>query len=608
MVREADRPDFISDMQPSAAQLFQSAIQHHQAGRLAQAEPLYRHVLSLEPRHADALHMLGILAHQCGKNSIAMDLVRRAIAINAAVPIYHCNLGLILNAQSAFKEAADALELALRIDPTLAAAHNNLGIALWKTGHRDRALQAWKEAIRLNPSLADASNNLASAYADLGRMLMDEGIVRDAVDAYRQAVQLKPSDPAVHSSLIYLLHFLPENDEVNIHREVLNWNARHAAPVAQPRREHANDRDPDRRLRIGYVSPDLRAHAIGRFMLPLLESHHQDAVEPFCYSDTPAPDAVTQQLRSHAHAWRDISGKSDADVDRIIAEDRIDILIDLAAHTPGNRLLLFARKPAPVQMTYLSYPSTTGIAGIDYRITDRYLDPRDDEPGKYTERSLYLPRTYWCYGPPAEAPTVTGLPVNGKKYITFGCLNAIRKASDDALLSWAGILQRVPDSRLLLLASEGSTRTRIMNVFAREGIAADRIQFVGYRGIVDYFQTYHQIDIAIDPFPYTGGTTTCDALWMGVPVITLAGKLAVHRGGVSILSNLGMPEMIAHSLEQYISIAAALAGDIQRLAEIRNGLRDRMKASRLMDAPQFASDLESLYRSVWKAWCDAPST
>lgn len=608
MVREAHEPDFISDMQPSVAQLFQSAIQHHQAGRLAQAEPLYRHVLSLEPRHADALHMLGILAHQCGKNSVAMDLVRRAIAINPAIPIYHCNLGLILNAQNAFKEATDALELALRMDPTLAAAHNNLGIALWKTDHRDRALRAWKAAIRLNPSLADASNNLASAYADLGRMLMDEGIVRDAVDAYRQAVQLKPNDPAVHSSLIYLLHFLPENNEVSIHREALNWNARHAAPAAQPRREHPNDRDPNRRLRIGYVSPDFRAHATGRFMLPLLESHHRDAAEIFCYSDTPAPDAVTQQLRSRADAWRDITGKSDADVDRIVAQDRIDILIDLAAHTPGHRLLLFARKPAPVQMTYLSYPSTTGVAGIEYRITDRYLDPADAEPGQYSERSLYLPRTYWCYGPPAEAPPVAALSATGKQHITFGCLNAIRKASNETLLSWAAILRGVPDSRLLLLASEGSARTRIIELLAREGISADRIQFVGYRGIVDYFQTYNQIDIALDPFPYTGGTTTCDALWMGVPVITLAGKLAVHRGGVSILSNLGMPEMIAHSIEQYISIAAALAGDIQRLAAIRNGLRDRMKASRLMDAPQFASDLESLYRSAWKAWCGVPLT
>lgn len=595
-------------MADSADRFFQSALQHHQAGRLAQAEPLYRQALSLNPRHADALHMLAILAHQCNKNGVAVDLIRRAIAINSGIAIYHCNLGLILNAQSQFQQAVAELELAVRMEPALSEAHNNLGIARWKIGDRDRALRAWREAIRLNPALADARTNLANAHADLGRMLMDDGDAGAAVESYQQAVQLKPADSSIHSSLIYLLHFLPTVTQKAIYDEASIWNARHAAPITPRNRSHANDRDPDRRLRIGYISPDLRAHAIGRFMLPLLESHRRENVEVFCYCDTPVPDAVTQRLRTYADVWRDINGKSDSDVDQIISLDRIDILIDLAAHTPGNRLLLFARRPAPVQMTYLSYPSTTGVAAIDYRITDRYLDPIEDEPGQYSERSLHLPQTYWCYGSPIEAPDVAAPPATARQCITFGCLNALRKVSHEALRTWAAILRSVPGSRIVLLAPENAARARLLELFAHEGIEPGRIEFVGHRGIVDYFNTYNRIDISLDPFPYTGGTTTCDALWMGSAVVTLAGKLAVHRGGVSILSNLGMPELIANSVEEYIAIAASLANDIPRLNELRKGLRSRMKTSPLMDASQFARDLESLYRSAWKAWCGVPST
>jgi len=294
-----------------------------------------------------------------------------------------------------------------------------------------------------------------------------------------------------------------------------------------------------------------------------------------------------------------------------VRQDRIDILVDLAMHAEGSRLLAFARKPAPVQVTYLAYAGTTGLETMDYRLTDQYMDPPSTSSGQapdadesaYSEKSVRL-KSYWCYQPRAEAPEVGQLPALARAgTVTFACLNNYAKVSPKVLGVWCQVLRRVPSSRLVVYSREGTHRQRAIDIVRAEGIDVSRFEFVGPVVTAEYFRRYLGIDVALDPFPYPGGTTTCDALWMGVPVVTLAGRTAVSRGGVSILSNVGLPELIARSPEEYVQIAATLAGDLPRLAGLRAGLRPRLLASPLMDAAGFVRDVEGAFRQMWRAWC-----
>jgi predicted O-linked N-acetylglucosamine transferase (SPINDLY family) len=316
-----------------------------------------------------------------------------------------------------------------------------------------------------------------------------------------------------------------------------------------------------------------------------------------------AADGLTGRIRQQADIWRNVSALSDQKICEQIVEDRVDILVDLAMHTAKNRVLLFARKAAPIQVTYLAYPSTTGLETIDYRITDPYLDPPSSTDEFYTETSIRLPRTYWCYTPPLEDIPLTSLPADRASFVTFGCLNNSRKLTNDALEAWSQILLAVPDSHLLLHAPSGGCRRRVQECFGRSRISSERIEFFGRVPLQEYMNLYVGIDISLDPFPYVGGTTTCDSLWMGVPVVTLAGRTAIGRGGVSILSNVGLEEFIAESPQDYIRIAVTLANDRPRLAHLRSTIRERMKGAPLMDAKQFAADVENSYRQMWRRWC-----
>ena len=363
------------------------------------------------------------------------------------------------------------------------------------------------------------------------------------------------------------------------------WNDRHARPLTAV--AHPNRHDLDRPLRIGYVSADFREHVVGWNMLPLLREHDPKQFQIFGYSAVRRPDAMTRELQSHVFEWRDIAGVSDDDAARMIRNDQIDILVDLSLHTGGNRLLIFARKPAPVQATYLGYPGSTGLETMDFRFSDPFLDS-DEETADHTERTIRLPRTYWCYRPGGPAPAVAKLPALSNGWITFGCLNLFQKLSIPTLELWGRIMLTVPESRLLLHAPVGSCRTRLLQLLEHSAVAGHRIEFVERLPWPRYIQTYQRIDIALDPFPYGGGITTCDALWMGVPVITLRGKTAVGRSGASILGNLGLQQFVARSAEQYISAAAELADDLALLSELRSTLRQRMLESPLMDTARFA--------------------
>jgi protein O-GlcNAc transferase len=459
----------------------------------------------------------------------------------------------------------------------------------------DEAIASYRQALALQPDLPEAHNNLGNA-------LCEKGQLDEAIAALRQAIALQPTDPEAHSNLVATLNCHPGFDAEAIAEEQRHWNRQHAEPLRSCIRPHFNERTSGRRLRIGYVSPDFHGHAVGRFLLPLLANHDHHDFEVFAYAQVPVPDAMTLQLRAHADQWHSLVGLSDEQAAALIRDHQIDILVDLALHTAHNRLLVFARKPAPVQVTYLAYAGSSGLRTMDYRLSDPFLDPPGMDQSAYSEQTIRLPQTYWCYQP-VHTPPIAPLPALGAGHITFGCLNSFRKVNEPVLEIWTRLLRAVPQARLLLHAAEGTHRQRTADLLLKLGIDPRRLRFVGKVPLPEYVQLYGQIDIALDPFPYGGGTTTCDALWMSVPVISLRGNTAVGRAGLSLLSNIGLPELVAQTPEEYVRIAADLANDLPRLRALRSSLRTRMEQSPLMDAPRFARDVEAAYRTMWRQWC-----
>ena len=585
-------------MQADLDRAFADALTHHRAGRLAEAERGYRQILSLAPEHADALHLLGVIGLQAGHLEPALSLVQRAVDLRPDGALYRSNLGQILEQLGRRDEAERSYRAAIEQDPSCAEAFNNLGRLLQRQDRLEEAELRFRAAIEIAPDYAEPHTNI-------GNLLKDRGELDAAIAAYRRAVALRPDLSMLHSNLLLTLHYHAGYSPADLAREHRSWADRHVAPLAARPEPHGNDANPERRLRIGYVSPDFREHAVARFMLPLLEHHDRRAFEIFAYADVAEAeaDAVTARIRAACDHWREIRRRSDAELAAAVRDDRIDILVDLAAHSGNNRLLVFARKPAPVQFTYLAYCSTTGVDAIDYRLTDRLLDPTDDNESHYAERSIRLSGCYWCYSAP-------DLP-DGRKPCsdrepgppTFGCLNNFAKLTDATLELWMRLLRHEPEARLLVYARADSHRNRVRAAAERSGVDAARLAFVGWQPLEDYLQTYRQIDVALDPYPFTGGTTTCDALWMGVPVVTLTGPTAVSRGGATLLSNAGLAALIASDEARYIDIAAGLLHDRRRLENMRRNLRERLEASPIMDAARFASDVESVFRDAWRRWC-----
>jgi predicted O-linked N-acetylglucosamine transferase (SPINDLY family) len=548
------------------------------------------------PDHPDSLHLLGVIALQSGNTEAALALVERAVALRPDGAVYRNNLGQVLERLGRHDEAARAYESAIRLDPAEAEAVNNLGHLLHRQDRLAAAEAHYRDAIRINPGYAEPHTNL-------GNLLKDRGELDDAIAAYRRAIALRPDLPYLHSNLLLTLHYHAGFSPADIAREHRAWAERHVAPLTAARRPHENDPEPDRRLRVGYVSPDFREHPVARFLLPLLREHDRRQVEVFAYSDVTTPDAVTAIVRNHVDRWRDVALLGDEQLADRVRADSIDILVDLASHSGHNRLLTFARKPAPVQVSYLAYCSTTGVDAIDYRVTDRFLDP-PGESTHYIETSLHLPNCYWCYcAPPLRnsvPPTTQRLP--GPP--TFGCLNNFAKVTDITLELWTRLLRRVPEARLLVYARAETHRDRVRRALREARVEESRAAFVGHQPLADYLATYRLIDVALDPHPYGGGTTTCDALWMGVPVVSLAGRTAVSRAGSTLLANVGLERLVARNEEQYVELAAALIRDASALAALRRELRERIESSPVMDAKRFARDLETAFRRVWRVWCE----
>jgi predicted O-linked N-acetylglucosamine transferase (SPINDLY family) len=572
------------------------AVQHQQAGRLDAAEQIYQRILQVEPDQPDALHFLGVLTAQLGRHQAAAANILRAIAVNPNVAPYHLNLGLVYQELWKLDEAVASYRRALQLQPEFVEVHYNLGGALTAQGRIAEAEACYRRALQLRPGYVEAHNNL-------GNVLRDQGSLDQAIACYRRALQLKPDFAMAHSNLLYTLHFSPGYDAQTIYEEHRRWNHQHGEPLARLIQPHANDRTPDRRLRVGYVSPDFCSHAECFFTVPLFSAHDHQSLEVFCYADVARPDDTTARLRSYADVWRNITGRTDEQIAQLVRQDKIDILVDLTMHMARNHLLVFARKPAPVQVCWLAYQGTTGLATVDYRLTDAHVDPPGLHERYYAEESIRLPDSFGCYDPLASEPAVNALPALETGCITFGSINNFCKVNADVFRLWAGVLRSVERSRLLLLAAEGSYRQDTLRLLEQEGVAPDRVTFVGKRSRAEYLRLCHRIDVGLDTFPYNGQTTSLDCFWMGVPVVTMVGKTAVGRAGLSLLTSLGLPEWIADGPQQFVRIAVELAGDLPRLGKLRATLRERMQNSPLMDAPRFARNVEAAYRMMWQRWC-----
>ncbi|MGA2441859.1 MAG: tetratricopeptide repeat protein [Tepidisphaeraceae bacterium] len=636
------------------------AAAHHRAGRLDQAEELYRLILGAEPDEPDAMAMLGTLLSQRGSHDEALGLIERAIKLRPDAADYHSNRGLVLFAMGLLDLAADAYHKALAIRPDYAEALSNLGNVLQRRNQIDEAIACYHQALALKPDEANAHCNLggallkkerfpeaiaafrraiefrpdyAEAMSNLGTALVRDRKADEAIEWYGRAAALRPEDARIvnnfagalkdagrldeaiswyrraiavransvtHSNLVYALHFHPDYDGRALAAEMARWNEAHARPLAKEIPKHLNYSAPNRRLKIGYVSPNFFDQAEAHFVLPLLAAHDRGQVEVHCFASVRRPDEFTELHRSVADVWHDVAADDDQRLTARIREIPIDILVDLAMHLGDNRLLVFARKPAPIQVTWLAYPGGTGLDAIDYRLTDSCIDPPDGDDSIYSEKSIRLPGCWCCYDPLSES-----LPRQAEQDgpIVFGSLNNPCKINPRTLRIWAQIVRKVPDSRVLMLSVSESQRGQIRRTFDEVGVPFKRIDFAASCSRQEYLRIYDRIDIALDPLPYNGITTTCDALWMGVPVVTLTGRSAAGRAAASILNAAGLPELIAHSPEQFIQTAAGLALDLPRLITLRSKLRTQVSRSPLMDGPRFARQVEKVYRDIWTQWC-----
>jgi predicted O-linked N-acetylglucosamine transferase (SPINDLY family) len=548
----------------------------------------------MESESPEALVEAGNLLAARGELGSAVELYRRALARRPDSVAIQSNLGSVLRRLGDWPGAVDCYQRALAIDPASPQSHNNLGNLLLQMGRPDEAEKCYEAAISLRPDFAEAYNNLGKAHDDRGE-------IDEAIAYYRRAVSLAPTSARIHSNLVYALHFHPTSTRASLYAEHRRWNERHARPLVSSWRAYENDRSLDRPLRVGYLSPDFCLHAVGRFMLPLLRGHDPSRVTSICYASQAREDEFTARLQQHAQVWRNVLSLDDAQLAEQIRADRVDILVDLSMHMAGNRLGVFARRPAPVQVTYLAYCSTTGLDAMDYRLTHRHLDPLAGDGRHYSERSIELPSSYWCYEPGATTPKVGDLPAPRRGgQITFGCLNNFCKVTRSTLCLWRRLLSAMPRSRLLLHCHAGERRQEVRDFMLAGGVAADRITFADFAPLERYFKFYEEIDIALDPFPYGGGTTTCDALWMGVPVISLAGRTAVSRSGRTLLTAVGLPELAVATPARYLRVALNLAANLPRLARLRRSLRLRMQQSPLMDSQAFTRDVEAAYEMMWR--------
>ena len=687
---------------PSA--LIQAGLAHHQAGNLDDAEAAYRKVLDIDPDHADAHHLMGVLAFHTARYDMAVDHHGKALALLPDFADAHANLGNALRALGRLDDAVASYRRAIRLKPEHAKAHNNLGGTLQDMGHLEDAAECYRNALAIDPDFAEAHGNLgtalmgmgqledatecfnkviaidpedALAHYNLGSVLQERGKFEDAAAAHRKAIGFEPDFTEAHNNLgtalqtmgrleeaaecyrsvlelnpafdearnnfatvlqklghlseaahvfrgilatdsgnveagrnlLYLTLNIPGLSVEEIFAEHLRFSECHARDIKANADSFANIPDPDRRLKIGYVSSDFRDHAVGSALLPVLSSHDRAAFEIFCYADIPRPDAVTEKFRGCADHWRPTFNKSDAQVAEMIRADGIDALLSVAGHFDRNRPLVPAYRTAPVQVSFHD-GATSGLAEMDYWLTDDYLHP-PNTPEIFTEELYRLP-AFYQWPPIEDAPEVSPLPAEHAGFITFASFNNPSKLNAGVLKLWAEILKSVPASQLLLkfknLYDQPTLRDRILGGLDECGVDVERVELASsLDSINEHLARYAEVDIALDPFPFNGATTTYQTLWMGVPVISLSGETFISRATGSVLHHVGLDELVAETSEDYVRVACDLAGDLTRLKELRSGLRDRVASSPLCNASAYTGHVEAAFRDMWRRWCEKPN-
>jgi protein O-GlcNAc transferase len=605
-------------------------------GRFDAAIPSYRRAVAIHPGLMEAHGNLGSALKELGNLDEAIACYGRALKINPASVETHHNLGLVFQERGELEQAIACCRKALEIRPGYAAAHNSAGAVLAQLGQYEKALEHFQEAIKSEPDNADGHLNLGITLATIGKAnaaiasfqraldlrpdnadthvgltnaLKDLGRFESALTSVRRALELDPNCALAHNNLLFIHNYLADQPAALLLADARRFGEM-ASRLAPPYTEWSNPPDSERCLRVGFVSGDLRDHPVGYFLeavLTALASQAPGRLELFAYSNHSADDTTSRRLQAHCNGWHGVQRLSDDALGRRIREDGIDILIDLSGHTAHNRLPLFARKPAPVQATWLGYFATTGVAAIDYLIADPWTLPPDQE-AHFSEQIRRLPETRLCFTPPISEVETGPLPALANGYVTFGNFNNLSKMNDGVVALWAQILHAVPGSRLFLKYQqfgEASVRQSTCDRFAAHGIAPGRLMFEGYVPRASYLAAYQRVDIALDPFPFPGGTTTVEALWMGIPVLTLAGERFLARQGVGLLMNAGLPEWIAADQHDYVARAVAHASDLQALAALRGRLRRQVLASPIFDAPRFARHFETVLREMWRKWCAA---
>lgn len=570
-------------------------------GRFEEAASSHRQAIQLKPDHALAHYNLGIVLRDLGRSADAVACFRRAIQLKPDFTDAHFNLGIALTDLDRLEEAAASYHQALALQPRFLGAHCNLGIVLKDMGRYDEAVAAFERLLALKPDDAAAHNNLGNLLKDLGRL--DE-----AAAHCRQALQLKPDYNEAASNLMFALNYVAGQQPEVLLNEAKAYGERIASGV-KPYTTWPNTVDAARPLRIGLVSGDLHQHPVGFFMegvLKALSAQAAGRLSLHAYATQARRDALTERLQACCDSWCVAAGLSDQTLAERIRADGIDILVDLSGHTAYNRLPLFALKPAPVQLTWLGYFATTGVAAIDYLLADPWTVPPAHE-AHFTERIWRLPETRMCFTPPdADVPVAT-LPALRQGHITFGCFNNITKLNDEVVALWARVLKAVDGSRLMLKAKqldEASVKQGLLSRFEAQGINPQRLTLAGRSPRAEYLAAYGEVDIGLDPFPFTGGTTSAESLWMGVPVLTLAGDRLVSRQGVGLMMNAGLPDWVAQDADDYVAKAVAHAADVPALAALRAGLRQQALASPVFDGARFARHLEAAWRGMWVTWCE----
>jgi predicted O-linked N-acetylglucosamine transferase (SPINDLY family) len=585
----APKPPVPAARAPTAVELLSE-------GRLEEAEQVLREACATRHDDAEAWHLLGHVLDLRRNAQGAIDALERAtrLAPENADALY--SLGTAHRAAGEEPRAIEIFDRVRQLRPEWYAPWLTLGHLYAARDFVDLAEDMYRRALALAPELAETNYNF-------GNLLLRCGLADEAIIHYRKALELNPRFVSAYSNFLCALNYSDGHSPEAIRDAHFEFEVRYAKALAR-REQHSPARTDPARLRVGYVSPDLRNHAVGRLVEPALKHHDRERFVVHCYSDVTEPDARTERFRGYASAWRDIASMSDDAAAEMIRRDEIDILVDLTGHTRDHRLLVFARKPAPVQVTWIGYPNTTGMSAMDYRITDHHADPPGATEHLHSERLLRLPEIYLPFEAPEEAIAPGPPPSLSRGYVTFGSFNSMTKVSGATIRLWAGVLRAVPGSRLMMITvPEGRTRARLQEAFARQGIVAGRLDLRGRLTHQEFLRAHVDTDVALDTYPYHGTTTTAHTLWMGVPLITLAGSTHVSRVGVSMLANAGLSDLAAATEEEYVRGAIGLVRDTARLQALRAGLRQRMEATPMMDGARFTRALEAAYSSIWEEHC-----